>query len=207
MRLLRRWGTDFKLRRDKNKPDHWVGFEALRRELRCNNLSLCFFPESVLPDGPPCWITLEGGATSCSKCLTSITIKAGKHFPSLLPGSEGSWLLWSWSDEGTRGMHEGFLFSSWICCSQRSQSWANHSGCVKIYCLLISLKFRRGQLWSWTSVFCFGDCKRGECSHVNACEHIHIKGDKGLQGFSCTLNSQTGLFNVFKFEQCKTKLY
>lgn len=27
-----------------------------------------------------------GGADVCFKCLTSITIKAGKHFPSLLPG-------------------------------------------------------------------------------------------------------------------------
>lgn len=60
----------------------------------------------------------------------------------------------------------GVMFSSWVCSSQRSQSWANHPRCVKTYCLLISLKFRCEQLWSWTSVFCFGDCKRGECSHI-----------------------------------------
>lgn len=70
------------------------------------------------------------------------------------------------------------------------------------YCLLISLKYRCGQLWSWTSVFCFGVCKRGECNHIKACGDVHIGGDKGLQGFiyTCTLNSQTGHGpNVFKF--------
>lgn len=41
------------------------------------------------------------------------------------------------------------------------------------YCLLISLKYRCGQLWSWTSVFCFGVCKRGECNHIKACGDVH----------------------------------
>lgn len=51
-------------------------------------------------------------------------------------------------------------------------------------------------------MFCFGDCKRGECSRIKACEDIHIKGDEELQGFSptCTLKCQTGHGpNVFKF--------
>lgn len=51
-------------------------------------------------------------------------------------------------------------------------------------------------------MFCFGVCKRGECSNIKACEGLHIKGDEGLQGFIhiCTLNSQTGHgSNVFKF--------
>lgn len=47
LRLSRRWGTVFKPRKDKNKQDPWVGFEALRGGAQLQQASACAPFQSV----------------------------------------------------------------------------------------------------------------------------------------------------------------
>ena len=62
LRLLRRWGTVFKLRRGKNKQDPWAGFESRRGGTQLQQATACASFQCPSSDGPPCWITLAAGA-------------------------------------------------------------------------------------------------------------------------------------------------
>lgn len=90
-RLSRRWGTVFKLRKNKSKREPWVDFEAWRWGTQLQQSTACagLWRPTVLNNT---------GRRCCPYCkrLISMMMKADKPFPSPLLRSGGPWVVQSW---------------------------------------------------------------------------------------------------------------